>query len=114
MLLLRLACKLGSTRSDLNAIACLISLCRAVERLLVFVQKLVSFQNDKYQSDSELAVDLLKLLIPLTRAKDKAVRFRSCQMTAKLLTRFELSSLASVFPPAPASEPSCFNNRKQI
>ena len=59
--------------------------CSAVERLLQFVANLASFSNDKYASDSELAVDLLEQIIPLTKAKDKAVRFRTCQLTSKLL-----------------------------
>lgn len=59
----------------------------AVERLLQFVANLASFSNDKYASDSELAVDLLEQIIPLTKSKDKAVRFRSCQLTSKLLNR---------------------------
>ena len=56
-----------------------------VERMLQLVANLVCFQNDKYQTDSELAVHLLQRMVPLTAARDKAVRFRACQLTAKLL-----------------------------
>jgi condensin complex subunit 3 len=57
----------------------------SVERMLALVAALVSFSNDKYQTDSELAVHLLERMVPLTAARDKAVRFRACQLTAKLL-----------------------------
>ena len=57
----------------------------SVERMLALVAALVSFQNDKYATDSELAVHLLERMVPLTAARDKAVRFRACQLTAKLL-----------------------------
>ena len=56
-----------------------------VERMLQLVANLVCFQNDKYHTDSELAVHLLQRMVPLTAARDKAVRFRACQLTAKLL-----------------------------
>ncbi len=59
----------------------------AVERMLHFIASFVSFSNEKYQTDGELAVELLERMIPLTAAKDKAVRFRSCQLTSKLLNR---------------------------
>jgi len=82
---------------------------RAVERLLQFVANLASFSNDKYNSDSELAVDLLEKIIPLTKSKDKAVRFRSCQLTSKLLNRYLLLALQSLTcnlsPPSPGVHP---------
>jgi len=56
-----------------------------VERMLQLIASLVSFSNEKYSTDSELAVHLLQRMVPLTRARDKAVRFRACQLTAKLL-----------------------------
>jgi condensin complex subunit 3 len=56
-----------------------------VERMLGLVASLASFSNDKYQADSELGVELLQRLMPLTSARDKAVRFRACQLTARLL-----------------------------
>ena len=57
----------------------------AVERFVSLVTSFVAFQNEKYACDGELAASLLEYLIPLTAAKDKAVRFRACQLTAKLL-----------------------------
>ena len=56
-----------------------------IERMLQLVSSLVCFSNDKYHADSELAVHLLQRMVPLTTARDKAVRFRACQLTAKLL-----------------------------
>jgi len=56
-----------------------------IERMLQLVSSLVCFSNDKYSADSELAVHLLQRMVPLTAARDKAVRFRACQLTAKLL-----------------------------
>ena len=52
-----------------------------------FVANMASFSNDKYQCDGELAVNLVNEIMPLTSAKDKAVRFRSCQLASKLLNR---------------------------
>jgi hypothetical protein len=52
-----------------------------------FVANMASFSNDTYQTDSELAVSLLNDIMPYTNAKDKAVRFRSCQLSSKLLNR---------------------------
>jgi hypothetical protein len=60
---------------------------RAVERLMNFVANLTSFSNEKYECDTELAVNLLNEIIPFTNAKDKAVRFRACQLASKLLNR---------------------------
>jgi hypothetical protein len=59
-----------------------------VERLFQFISDFVSFANDSYPADCELAVDFIRHLLPLTRARDKAVRFRSCQLTSKLLNRY--------------------------
>ncbi|KAJ1480954.1 armadillo-type protein [Baffinella frigidus] len=57
----------------------------AVERFVKLVSSFVSFSNDKYARDGDMAATLLEYLIPLTASKDKAVRFRSCQLTAMLL-----------------------------
>ena len=61
-----------------------------VERLFQFITDFVSFSNEVYHADSELAVDFVRHLVPLTRARDKAVRFRACQLTSKLLNRWIL------------------------
>ena len=58
-----------------------------VERLFQFVTDYVSFSNETYPADTELAVNFIRHLVPLTRARDKAVRFRACQLTSKLLNR---------------------------
>jgi condensin complex subunit 3 len=58
-----------------------------VERLFQFVTDYVSFSNENYPADTDLAVDFIRHLVPLTRAKDKAVRFRACQLVSKLLNR---------------------------
>ena len=57
----------------------------AVERFMKLVASFVSFSNEKYPRDGEMAASLLEYLIPLTAAKDKAVRFRTCQLTSLLL-----------------------------
>ena len=58
-----------------------------VERLFQFVTDFVSFSNEAHQADSDLAVDFVRHLVPLTRAREKAVRFRACQLISKLLNR---------------------------
>lgn len=57
----------------------------AIERFMRLVAGFVSFTNEKYARDGEMASSLLEYMIPLTASKDKAVRFRTCQLTSRLL-----------------------------
>ena len=72
----------------------------SIERMLTLVASFAAFSNDKYQADSELGVEMLQRLMPLTYARDKAVRFRACQLTTKLLNSLgedaEVSEVAKV------------------
>lgn len=52
------------------------------------------------------AVELLDRMVPLTGARDKAVRFRSCQLTSKLLNR--LFRLPALFQQTPSCLPALF------
>jgi condensin complex subunit 3 len=58
-----------------------------VERLFQFITDFVSFSNETVHADTDLAVEFIRHLIPLSRARDKAVRFRACQLISKLLNR---------------------------
>lgn len=58
----------------------------AVERLVRFVASLATARDaDNDGDDDAFHEALLRLLVPLTDAADKAVRFRSCQLVAAIL-----------------------------
>ena len=58
----------------------------AVERLVRFVAALATARDGDEDGDEDaFAEALLGLLVPLTGASDKAVRFRSCQLVAAVL-----------------------------
>ncbi len=58
-----------------------------MERLVRFVASLATARDagEAGADDDAFAEELLGALVPLTRAADKAVRFRACQLVASVL-----------------------------